>query len=330
MHSFGRTALKNISLAAFAFALLAAVHAGAQTYPSRPIRLVVPYPAGGGIDIFARTLARQVEIQLGQPIVVDNRAGANGIIAYEAVARAAPDGYTVLSTAIGLAINPAIYKNLPYDTEKDFIPVTNFVNGPGYVMMVHPGVPARSIRELLDVAKKDGKPVRFSSPGIGNGAHLAAELFGMQANIPLQHIPYKGAAPANVALLGKEVEFTFMSFSTAPPYIKSGQLRPLGVTGQSRIATLPEVPTIHEAGVPGYHFDSGWHGWFVPAKTPAAIVTRLYDEIRAAVANTKVREAYQDNAHDPKPLPPAEFRKRVSDDIKRYAVLVRAARIEPQ
>ena len=323
--------MRNLSVAAgICLAAFAACNASAQNYPLRPIRLVVPYPAGGGIDIFARTLARQVEVQLGQPIVVDNRAGANGIIAYEAVARAAPDGYTILSTAIGLAINPAIYKNLPYDTEKDFIPVTNFVNGPGYVMMLHPGVPARSIKELLELAKKDGKPIRFSSPGIGNGAHLAAELFGMQSNTALLHIPYKGAAPANVALLGREVEFTFMSFSTAPPYIKSGQLRPLGVTGTSRIAILPEVPTISETGVPGYHFDSGWHGWFVPAKTPNAIVTRLYDEIRIAVANTKVRDAYQDNAHDPKPLPPAEFRKRVSDDIKRYAVLVRAAKIEPQ
>jgi tripartite-type tricarboxylate transporter receptor subunit TctC len=318
------------TIAALCFAAIGICNAAEQAYPSRPIRLVVPYPAGGGIDIFARTLARQVEIQLGQSIVVDNRGGANGIIAYENVAKAAPDGYTILSTAIGLAINPAIYKNLPYDTEKDFIPVTNFVNGPGYVMMLSPAVPARTVKEVIDLIKKDSKPMRFSSPGIGNGAHLAAELFGIQAGIPLLHIPYKGAAPANVALLGKEVEFTFMSFSTAPPYIKSGQLRPLGVTGQSRISTLPDVPTISEAGVPGYHFDSGWHGWFVPAKTPNAIVTRLYDEIRIAVATAKVRDSYQDNAHDPKPLPPAEFRKRVYADIKRYAELVRVAKIEPQ
>ena len=310
---------------------LAATSSFAQSdYPNKSILFMIPQAVGGSTDALARTIGQKLGDALGQPVVMDNRAGANGIIAYEAVARAAPDGYTILSTAIGLAINPAIYKNLPYDTEKDFIPVTNFVNGPGYVMMLHPGVPARSIKELLELAKKDGKPIRFSSPGIGNGAHLAAELFGMQSNTALLHIPYKGAAPANVALLGREVEFTFMSFSTAPPYIKSGQLRPLGVTGTSRIAILPEVPTISETGVPGYHFDSGWHGWFVPAKTPNAIVTRLYDEIRIAVANTKVRDAYQDNAHDPKPLPPAEFRKRVSDDIKRYAVLVRAAKIEPQ
>jgi tripartite-type tricarboxylate transporter receptor subunit TctC len=301
-----------------------------QVYPHRPIRLVVPFVPGGTIDAYARVLARQVESQIGQSIVVDNRAGANGIVGADIVAKAVPDGYTLLNNAASMVINPAMYRRMPYDTETAFVPITNFVKGLGYVMTVHPSVPANSVKELIALAKKKEGSVRFSSPGKGNGQHLAGELFNLKSGILMLHVPYKGSAPALAAALSGEVQLTFQTPTSVIPYIAAGKLRALGFTGDTRLPALPDVPTVAEAAVPGFYYDVAWHGWFAPARTPPAIVDKLYTEIRRAIQVPKVREYFRAGGFEPQADSPAQFKKIFQDDIKRYAEIVRAARIEPE
>lgn len=305
-------------------------HAWGQAYPTRPIRLIVPYVPGGTIDAYARALARQVEAPIGQPIVIDNRGGANGIVGADLVAKAAPDGYTLLNTSASFAINPALYKKMPYDTEKDFVPITNFAKGLGYLLTVHPSVPVHSVKELVALARKKENSVRYSSPGIGNGQHLAAELLGMKTGIQTLHVPYKGSSPAMAAVLAGEVHFTFPTPTTAIPHITAGRLRAIGFTGSSRLPMLPEVPTIAEAGVPGFYFDVAWHAWFAPAKTPAAIVNRLHAEVSKAIRQPKLIEYFRTGGFEPQAAGPAEFQKVFRGDIKRYAEIVRAAKIKPE
>ena len=290
--------------------------------------MVVPFPPGGNVDTFGRVLARQLETQLGQPIVVDNRGGANGILGVDIVAKALPDGYTLLDTSFSFVVNPSIYRKLPYDTEKDFAPITNFALGLGYVLVAHPSVPAQSMKELIAHARKT--PLRYSSPGVGNGQHLAGELLAVKAGIPLQHIPYKGGGPSLTALLGGEVHLTFTAAAVGAPHIKSGKVRALGFSGAARLTSLPDVPTIGEAGVPGFLYDSGWHGLFAPARTPSAIVNRLHAEAAKAVEEPKLRDLLVSGGYEPKADPPAGFAKVFRADIRKYAEIVKAARIEPQ
>ncbi|MDB5810759.1 MAG: hypothetical protein JWN94_2881 [Betaproteobacteria bacterium] len=315
-----------ITMAAFAFASIAT----AQPFPDRPIRLVVPFPPGGNVDSFARVLARQVEVQLAQPIVIDNRGGANGIVGADLVAKAAPNGYTLLGTSIAFVVNAGMYKKLPYDSEKDFVPITNFAWGLGYLLTVNPSVPAQSVRELIALAKSSSEGLRYSTPGIGNGQHLAAELFATKAGIQLLHVPYKGGGPALNAVLGGEVQITFPAVAVGASHVKAGKLRALGFTGATRVASLPDVPTIAEAGVLGYRFDSGWHAWFAPVKTPPAIVNKLYAAIRDALKDQKLRDYLIAGGYEPRADSPEEFRKIFTADIKLYADIVRAAKIEAQ
>ncbi|MES2561982.1 MAG: tripartite tricarboxylate transporter substrate binding protein [Pseudomonadota bacterium] len=300
------------------------------SYPAGPIRLVVGVPPGGNVDTLARVLVKQLETQLPHPIVIDNRGGVSGILGYDIVAKARPDGYTLLSTAFPLAVNPSLYKSLPYDTARDFAPITNYVHGAGYLLAVHPSVPARTVKELITLAKSATTPLRFSSPGIGNGQHLAAELFALKAGISLQHVPYKGGGPAMTALLGNEVQINFPSAAPATPLIHSGKIRALAFTGATRVAAMPDVPTIAEAGLPGFEFDAGWHGWFAPARTPPAILDRIHAEIVKALQAPQVRDFYSKNGYEPVAQKPAEFRRVFLDDIARYAQIVRAAKIEKQ
>ena len=316
-------------LAVLILAWLVLVPGGnAQSYPNRPIRLVVPVPPGGAVDTFARALTRQLEGRLGPAIVVDNRGGANGIIGADLVAKATPDGYTLMSIAFAFAINPAMYKHLPYDTEKDFVPITNYVNGLGYLFVAHPSLPAQSAKDVIALARE--KQLSYSSPGIGNGAHLAGELFRLKAGIPLLHVPYKGGGPALTAVLGGEVNLNFQTVIVTLPHVKAGRLRALGFTGASRVASLPDVPTINEGGLPGFVYDTGWHAWFAPAKTPAAIVNKIHAEIRRALQEPKLREYFIAGGYVPKGDSPAEFQKTFRADIKRYGEIVRAAKIEAQ
>ena len=319
----------RISAAVCTLACACAAHAQPSgPYPAGPIRLVVGVPPGGNVDTLARVLVRQLEQQLPHPIVVDNRGGVSGIVGYDIVAKARPDGYTLLSTAFPLAVNPSLYKSLPYNTERDFAPITNYLKGAGYLLTINPTVPAKSVKELIALAKTT--TLRFSSPGIGNGQHLAAELFALKAGITLQHVPYKGGGPAMTALLGNEVQINFPSAAPATPLIQAGKIRAIGFTGAKRVPAMPDVPTIAEAGLPGYEFDAGWHGWFAPAKTPPAILNRIHAEIVKALAVPSVREFYAKNGYEPVAQPPAEFRKVFLADIGRYAEIVRAAKIEKQ
>jgi tripartite-type tricarboxylate transporter receptor subunit TctC len=300
----------------------------ADSYPGRPIRVIVPFPPGGNVDTFARVLYRHVEQDLGQSIIIDNRGGANSILGSDLVAKATPDGYTFLNTSFGFAVNPAIVRKLPFDVEKDFLPVTNVALGTGYLMVVHPSVPAKSVKELIALARQ--KTLRYSTAGVGNGQHLAGALFAEKAGAEMLHVPYKGGGPALNAVMGGEVEIHYPAASVGIPQVKSGKVRALGFTGAKRLSSLPEVPTIAEAGLPGYLADAGWHAVFAPAKTPMAYAGRMHAAIRKALDVPQVRDHFLNGGYEPQGAPPAEWAKLFRQDLKRYAEICRIAKIEPQ
>ncbi len=302
----------------------------AAGYPARPIRLVVSSAPGGAADLIARPVAAQMERQFGYTIVVDNRAGANGIIGTDIVAKAAPDGYTFLVNTVAITINPSVYRKLPYDTERDILPVTNLALGSGYILIVSPAVAVNSVQELIALARSKDSRIAYGTPGFGNGQHLAGELFNLRAGVQLLHVLYKGVAPAMTALLGGEVQVGFIPPIVSVQHIKAGKVRALGFTGTARLPALPEVPTIAEAGVPGFRFVGNWDGWFAPAHTPPAIINRIYDSIRAALQVPKIREAIVAAGYDPIADTPADFGKFVNAEIRKYREIVRAAKIQPE
>ena len=305
---------------------------GAQSastaWPVRPIRLIMPFPPGGATDANARALAKEMESFLGQPLVVDNRGGANAIIGSDIVAKAAPDGYTLMHVSVAFAINPSTHKQLPFDTVRDFTPITNPVVGHGAVLAVHPSVAARSVTELIALAKK--QQLIFSSPGVGNVLHLINEAFNLRAGIRMLHVPYKGSAPALVAVLGAEVQVMVVPGLTAIPHVRSERLRGLGYSGAKRLDALPNVPTIAEAGLSGFQQDTGWHAWFAPAKTPESIVSRIYSAIHQSLQLPKLREYFLTGGYEPVADPPAVFQKNFQADLKRWGELVRLAKITPE
>ncbi len=308
-------------------ALVMAGNALGQEYPTRPIRLIVPFPPGGNVDVFSRVLFRQVELELGQNIVIDNRGGANGLIGAEVVANAVPDGYTLLNTSFAFAVNPSILKKMPFDIKKDFAPITNVALGLGYLMVINNDVPAKTVPELIALAKK--RPISYSTAGIGNGQHLAGALFTLKAGIDMLHVPYKGGGPAMTALLGGEVQVHFPAGSVGVPLVKQGRARALGFTGAKRLSSLPDVPTVGES-VPGYVADAGWHGMFAPAKTPAAIVKKVQMAVRKALQEPKVRSHFVDNGYEPQGDPPDVWAKKFRADVDLFADIVRKAKIERQ
>ncbi len=312
------------------FGLLAFVMAGnvfGQAYPTRPIRLIVPFPPGGNVDVFSRVLFRQVELELGQNIVIDNRGGANGLIGADVVANAVPDGYTLLNTSFAFAVNPSILKKMPFDIKKDFAPITNVALGLGYLMVINNDVPAKTVPELIALAKK--RPISYSTAGIGNGQHLAGALFTLKAGIDMLHVPYKGGGPAMTALLGGEVQVHFPAGSVGVPLVKQGRARALGFTGAKRLSSLPDVPTVGES-VPGYVADAGWHGMFAPAKTPAAIVKKVQMAVHKALQEPKVRSHFVDNGYEPQGDPPDVWAKKFRADVDLFADIVKKAKIERQ
>jgi tripartite-type tricarboxylate transporter receptor subunit TctC len=308
-------------------ALLFSGPAAAQQYPNRPIRLVIPFPAGGNVDVFSRVLFRQVEIELGATFVIDNRGGANGIVGADTVRSAAPDGYTIMNTSFGFAVNPSIVKKLPFDVLRDFTPITNVATGLGYLMVVHPSVPAKNTAELIDLARKQS--LRYSTAGIGNGQHLAGALLASMTKTDLLHVPYKGGGPAMTALLGNEVQIHFPAASVGIPHHKAGRVRSLAFTGAKRLATLPELPTIGET-VPGYVGDAGWHAMFGPARLPPAITTRLQQVVRKALQEPKINAHFVDNGYEPNGDTPEVWAKQFREDVKKFAAIAKAAGIEPQ
>jgi len=318
-----------VLLACACFGLYGSAPASAQSYPSKPIRMIVPFAAGAP-DAAARILAQQLQVQMGQPVLVENRPGANGLPGTEAVARADPDGYTLLMVSTSIAINPSLYRKMPFDVQKDLEPVTAVVTGPGYILVVNPSLPVKTVKELVALAKTPGRQLTYGTPGFGNALHLATEMFTTRAGISVTHAPYKGAGPAIADLIGGHIQMMFVTPPLSMPHIRSGKLRPIGFAGPKRWSELPDVPVMAEAGIEGVVLDGGWYGLFAPARTPAVIVNRLYSEVQKALGVADVRERYAKMMLDPVGNSPAEFRAELADQIRKYAELVKAAKIEPQ
>jgi len=310
--------------------LAAAGMSYAQNYPTRPVRVIIPFPPGGNVDVFGRVLWPQVEKELGQTVVIDNRGGANGILGSHIVANATPDGYTLLNVSFSFAVNPSIVKKMPFDVVKDFAPVTDVALGTGYLMVAHLKFPANTVKELIALAKQQPGTIRYSSAGVANGQHLAGELFAAKAGIDLLHVPYKGGGPAVIAVIGGEVQLHFPAPAVGIPHVKAGRLKGLGFTGAKRLTALPDVPTVAEAAIPGFLADAGWHGVFAPAKTPPAIVKKVQEAVRKALQVPHVRDHFVNNGYDPQGHTPAEWAKLFQADLKRYAEITRIAKIEPQ
>jgi len=313
--------------AAVLMTLSIGVHA--QSWPSRPVRMIVPFAAGAP-DAAARILAQPLQAQLGQPVLVENRPGANGVPGTEAVARAEPDGHTLLMVSTSIAINPSLYRKLPFDVQRDLEPVAGVVTGPGYILVVNPSLPVHSVRDLIAFARTPGRSLTYGTPGFGNALHLATEMFTSRAGIAATHAPYKGAGPAISDLVGGHIQMMFVTPPLSMPHIRAGRLRPIAFAGARRWSVLPEVPTMAEAGVEGMVLDGGWYGLFAPARTPTPVIERLSGEVRRALGQPEVRERYAAMMLDPVGSTPAELRRDLAEAVRRYADLVRLAGIEPQ
>jgi tripartite-type tricarboxylate transporter receptor subunit TctC len=317
-----------IVFAAFVFAafVVACAPAWAQTYPSKPVRLVLPYPPGGGSDTIARPLAQRLTESLGQQVVIDNRGGGGGSIGMEHVARSPADGYTiVMALTAQLAVNPSLFRKLAYDPVKDFAPLTLLAQGP-YVLAVHPSVPAKSVKELVALARKRPNDLAYASSGNGSGGHLAAELLKSMTGIEMLHIPYKGGGPALVDLISGQVQVLFTTWASGRGHIQSGRIRALAVSTAKRPQAIPTLPTVAESGVPGY--DAGvWYALLAPAGTPPAVVERLNREIVAALQRPDFSKMLHDAAIDPVGSSPAELGAYIRSEIDKWAKVVRQAGI---
>ena len=303
--------------------------APAQTWPDRPIKLVVTFPAGGGADFVGRALAPKLTEALGQPVVVDNRGGANGAIGNEAVAKSAPDGYTLLLGAAGaLTIAPHLYAKQAVDTFRDFIPVSLVGSSP-FVLAVNPSVPAKTVAELTALAKANPGKLNCGSSGTGGAPHLACELYKSVTGAQIVHVPYKGLAPAITDLLGGNVQVLFADIGLIAPHVKAGTLRALAVTGTQRTPALPEVPTMIEAGVPGYTAGT-WYGVLAPAGTPPAIVKRLNTDIVKALASPDLRAQFADQAVVAAGGTPEEFAALIRADYDKWGKVIKDANIKAE
>jgi tripartite-type tricarboxylate transporter receptor subunit TctC len=305
-----------------------AAHA-AEDYPSRPIRVLVGFAPGGVNDLVARAIATRLGQRLGQQVVVENRPGAGGNIATELVARAAPDGYTMLLGSVAsLAMSPALLGKVPFDPINDFAPITQAV-GVSTLIASHPTVPARSLKEFVALAKKHPGKLNYASPGTGSISHLAAELFKKTAGVDIVHVPYKGGAPASVDAIAGQVESLISIISSGAPHVKSGKLRGLAVTSARRAAILPDVPAVAEAGYPGYEA-TGWLGLLFPAKTPEAIVNRVSRDAVAVINMPDVRQQLQNSGLEPAPSDPASFHAYMKAEYAKWSKVIKDAGIKPQ
>lgn len=306
----------------------AATHAlpslAADAWPSKPVRLIVPFPPGGPVDTTARIASQKLSEIWKSPMVIDNRAGAGGVVGAQAAAREAPDGYTLFLGAIHHAVNPSLMGKLPYDIEKDFVPISFAAMFPVFIV-AHPLVPANTIQELIALAKK-GTPLAFGSSGNGGGTHLAGELFNMEAGTKLQHIPYKGSAPAMNDLLGGQVQLMFSDAPTALQHIKSGRIKVLGVASRQRSAMLPNVPTGVESGLPGYEAYS-WAALFAPAKTPQAVVDKINADFNTAFNDPAVRQRLLDAGAEADPGTQEQMRQRLRSELEKWAKVIKTAGI---
>jgi len=316
-----RAAVGSVSLL-LALAALAAPAAAADDYPSRAIRLIIPFPPGGSNDVVGRIVANQLGQKLGKQVFVDNRAGAGGIVGSDLAAKATPDGYTLLVVSIAHAVDPWLYKE-PFDPMKDFVPVSIIATGTN-VLTVNPAVPAHSVKELLALAKEEPGVLNYASAGIGSFQHLSGELFKLTAEVDIQHVPYKGGGPAMLAVIAGEAQVMFSSIVQTVPSIQSGALRALATGGAEKSPILPDLPTIAEAGVPGY-VATNWWGIVAPAGTPQPIVDKLHDAV-AELLNSAETKKYLDNeGAAPVRMSSAEFGKFVEAEIAKWGPVVKKA-----
>lgn len=327
--SGGRRATLTALLAGTVLAALLPAAAQAQAdWPSRPIRFVVPYPPGGPLDLVARVLAEKLRDPLGQPVLVENRAGAGGNIGADNVAKSPPDGYSIVMGAVAThAINPSLFKKMPYDANRDFAPVTRIAVVPN-VLVMNPDTAARlgisDVRSLVEYARRNPGKLNYASGGNGSAGHLAGELFKATARVSMVHIPYKGAAPAQMGLMGGQTDLMFDNLASAAAQIRAGKLKGFAVTTARRTEFFPELPTVSEAGLPGFDINT-WFGVFAPAGTPAPVVQRLHDEFAKALALPDVRERMAKLGAEPSPMTPAQFDAFVRSEQEKYARIVKAS-----
>ena len=302
--------------------------AQSANYPSRPVRLVVPFAAGGTNDILGRIVADKFSERLGQPFIADNRAGANTVVGSEIVARATPDGHTLLIVSASIAVNPSLVRKLPYDTGRDFATIGLVAGGP-YLMVIHPAVPAKSVSEFIAWAKSQQGKVNYASTGAGSPPHLAAELLKITAGIDMQHIPYKGGGAVLPDLIAGRVSMFFGSIATLRPHVESGRLRALGMSTAQRAAAMPDVPTFIESGLTGYEVN-GWYGVLTTGKTPRAVIERLNSTLRQILSDADTRAQLLKNGLDPAPGTAEAFAKLLRAEIVKWAKVVKAAGIKAE
>lgn len=325
-------AMKHVMLTGLVIAAVQAAASSAaapDTYPNRPIRLIVPFAPGGSNDLLARTLAQHMTASLGQTVVVDNRSGAGGIIGVETAARAAPDGYTLVMGHIGThAVNPALYKNLPYDAVRDFTAIAPVASSPN-ILLVHPSVQASTVSQLVALARSKPGQLHYASGGVGGSTHLSAELFKMVTGTDFIHVPYKGGGPALLAIIGGEVAVLFNNIVSAMPHVRTGKVRALGITSRERSPVVPELPTLIEAGVPGYEVVS-WYGVLGQARMPPAVVKRLNETIVTIMDAADMRARLAAEGVDVMKATPAEFSRYVSSEIAKWGKVIGQAGIRAQ
>ena len=308
--------------------LLLPLAVSAQAFPAKPIRFVAAFPAGGPSDIVTRAVGRRLSEMLGQPVVIDNRAGAGGHIAAENIARSAPDGYSLLLAGSFVTIGPSLYKKLGYDVNRDFTAI-GLVAQNQYLLVSHPSVPAKNVKELIALARSRPGQMTYGSSGVGAPPHLAGELFKAMAKVDVLHVPYKGAAPVLADLMGGQIDFYFGGISGALPYARNGKLRALAVTGRTRSSQLKDVPTVAESGLPGYDITT-WFGLVSSAGVPKPIVDTLNDALRKMVAEPEMRKFLDAQGLDPVSSTPEEFASFMRAEVPKFAAIARAAGLQPE
>ena len=315
----------------FFLILLLAVLAGAvegQTYPSRPVRLIVPFPPGGSNDIVARMVATQLGERLGQQVVIDNRGGAGGVLGTDLAAKSPADGYTLLLISVAYAFGPALYRNLPYDPERAFAPVGILGSGAA-ALTVHPSLPVNTVQELIALAKAKPGTLNYASAGVGSLQHLACALFMIQAGIDVVHVPYKGGGPAMADVIAGQAQIVMPSLIQVVPHIKSGRLRVLGTSGTRRSAVLPDVPTISESGVPGYEAHNWW-GILAPAGTPAPVIEKLHRDLTRVLASRETEKRFETEGAEVVRMTPAEFGGFISAELVKWSRVAREVGIKAE